>query len=78
MNAETCWTRNVSKNSLRSKEFVALLNNLGNCISYDKVLSTETEWADALLVKDDSYTMVPTNITSRYFTQAAAVNADYA
>ena len=68
------------KNSFRSKEFVTLQSrgNLGHCISYNEVLRINTEWAEALLEKDDSYTAVPTNITSGYFTQAAANNADYA
>ena len=63
------------KNSLRSKEFITLLNNLGHCISYDEILRIDTEWAKALLEKYDSYTEVLKNIRSGYFTQTAANNA---
>lgn len=60
-----------------SKEFITLLNKLGDSISYDDDLYIETEWTDTLLEKDDSYTVVPINITSDYFTQASADNSDY-
>ena len=63
------------KNSLRSKEFITLLNNLGHCISYDEILRIDTEWAKTLLEKYDSYTEVIKNTTSGYFTQTAANNA---
>ena len=41
-------------------------------------LRIDTEWGEALLEIDDSYTMVPANIASGYFTQVAPDNADYA
>ena len=46
------------ENSLPSKEFITLLNNLGHCFSYDEILCIDTEWAKALLEKVDSYTKV--------------------
>lgn len=60
-----------------SKEFITLLNKLGDSISYDDDLYIETEWTDTLLEKDDSYTVVPINITSGYSTQASADNSDH-
>ena len=42
------------ENSLPSKEFITLLNNLGHCFSYDEILCIDTEWAKALLEKVDS------------------------
>ena len=67
------------KHSLRSKEFITLLNNLGHCIGHGKVLRTDTDWAKALLEKDDSYTMFKKKKKAfGYFTQTAANNADYA
>ena len=51
---------------------------MGHCISYDEVLCIDAEWVKTLSEKDDSYTIVPTDIASGYFTQAAVDNADYA
>lgn len=66
------------KNSLCSKKLITLLNKMGHCISYDEVLCIDAEWVKTLSEKDDSYTIVPTDIASGYFTQAAVDNADYA
>ena len=65
------------RNSLRSTEFITLLNNLGCCFSYDDILRVDTKWANALPENDDSYTKVLKNIISGYFTQASANNAHY-
>ena len=65
------------RNSLRSTEFITLLNNLGCCFSYDGILRVDTKWANALPENDDSYTKVLKNIISGYFTQASANNAHY-
>ena len=76
-NTKTCWLRMSLRNSLRSTEFITLLNNLGCCFSYDDILRVDTKWANALPENDDSYTKVLKNIISGYFTQASANNAHY-
>ena len=65
------------KNSIRSKEFINYLNNLGHCISYDDVLRIETTWATALVEEGEGYATIPTNVKPNFFTQAASDNGDY-
>ena len=65
------------KNSLRSKEFIRYLNNLGHCICYDDVLRIDTSWAAGLIEEGDGYATIPTNIVPGIFTHAAFDNGDY-
>ena len=65
------------KNSLRSKEFIIYLNNLGHSISYDDVQCIETTWANDILTCGDGYATIPSNIKPSYFFQAASDNGDY-
>lgn len=65
------------KASGRSKDFIRCLNNLGHCISYDDVLRIETSWAEGLIEEGDGYAMIPSNIVTGSFVQAAFDNADY-
>ena len=43
------------KNSLRSKEFRTILNNLGHAVSYGDVLRIETTWASSIIDSGDGY-----------------------
>lgn len=65
------------KNSLRSKEFITYLNNLGHCISYDDILRVETTWTSNILGSGDGYATIPSNIIRGSFAQAASDNGDY-
>ena len=65
------------KNSVRSKEFITFLNNLGHCISYDDVLRIDTSWASGIIERDEGYATIPTNVIPNVFTQAASDNGDY-
>ena len=65
------------KNSLRSKEFITYLNNLGHSICYDEVLRIETRWASDILEKGDGFATLPSNLSKDFFTQAASDNGDY-
>ena len=65
------------KNSIRSKEFITYLNNLGHCISYDDVLRIDTNWASGIIENGDGYATIPSNIKHNAFTQAASDNGDY-
>jgi len=66
------------KSSVRSKEFITYLNQLGHCISYDTVLRIETRWANSVLSESNDYSTIPSNIQHMIFTQAASDNGDYA
>ena len=65
------------KNTLRSKEFISYLNNLGHSISYDDVLRIETTWASDIIDSGAGFATIPHNIKPNIFTQAASDNADY-
>ena len=65
------------KNSLRSKEFITILNRQGDSIRYQDTLSIEAYWAADLLEDGNGYATIPTNISHGIFTQAATDNSDY-
>ena len=65
------------KASGRSKDFIRCLSNLGHCISYDDLLRIETSWAEGLTEEVDGYAMIPSNIVTGSFVQAAFDHADY-
>ena len=65
------------KRSVRYKEFITYLNNLGHSICYDDVLRIDTSWEMGLVEAGDGYATIPTNIHSNIFTQAAFDNGDY-
>ena len=67
----------VLKISVRSKEFITLLNNLGHSVSSDNILHVDTPLAAGILEANDGYSTVPTNIRENSFTQAASDNGDY-
>ena len=62
----------------RSKEVIMILNRMGHCVSYDDVEIMDTSLAKELLAKAELYggVVMPTNITSGSFVQAAADNND--
>ena len=65
------------KSSLRSKEYITLLNRFGDCISYDDALRVETAWGNNVLSDEDGYATIPSNIQEGLFFQAASDNGDY-
>ena len=65
------------KTALRSKDYITVINRLGDCISYNQVLVTDAYWANCTQNSSDGYAMVPTNIIKGVFAQAASDNADY-
>ena len=65
------------KRSLRSKEYITLLNRFGHCISYNDALRVETAWANNVLSGEDGYATIPSNIQEGFFFQAAFDNGDY-
>ena len=64
------------KNSLRSKEFITYLYNLGHFICYDEVLQSEATWVFDILGKGDGFATLPTKFRQLLFTQAASDNGD--
>ena len=65
------------KSSIRSKEFIKYLNNLGHCISYDTVLRIYTFWAMGIMKEGEGYSTIPSNMQPNTFTKAAFDNGDY-
>ena len=65
------------KNSLRSKEFITHLNNLGHSLCYDEVLQIEANCASNILEKGDGFATLPTNLSKFFLTQAASDNGNY-
>ena len=65
------------KNSLRSKEFITYLNNLGRSICYDEVLRIEFTWVSGIWGKVDGFATLPTYLSKFFFTQASSDNGDY-
>ena len=62
----------------RAKSLVTMLNRHGHCISYDSLKRIDTKWANMMKSVDDNpYAVIPSNIQSGVFTQAAADNADF-
>ena len=50
------------KASLRSREYVTLLNKLGETVNYHEVLATDAYWAEQIIERGDGYATIPTNI----------------
>ena len=65
------------KNSLRSKEYITKLNNLGHSISYDDVQRIETTWASSIIDSGEGYATLPSNTVRDVFSQAASDNGDF-
>ena len=65
------------KRSVRSKELITLLNNLGHSVGYNDILRIDTTWAAGNLEANDGYSAVPINIRENIFTQAASDNGGY-
>ena len=65
------------KNSLRSKEFITYLYNLGHSIFYGEVLPIEATWVTDILEKVDGFATLPTKLSKFNFLQAASDNGDY-
>ena len=55
------------KSSLRSKEYITLLNRFGHCISYNDALRVETAWANNVLSDENGYAAIPSNIQEGLF-----------
>ena len=64
------------KRSVRSKELITLLINLGHSVGYNVILRIDTTWAAGNLETYDGYSTVPTN-RENIFTQAASDNGGY-
>ena len=65
------------KRSVRSKELITLLINLGHSVGYNDILRIDTTWAAGSLEANDGYSAVPINIRENIFTQAASDNGGY-
>ena len=50
----------VLKRSVRSKELITFLNNLGHSVSYGDILRIDTTWAAGILEANNGYSTVPT------------------
>ena len=65
------------KASLRSREYIALLNKFGESVNHHEVLGMDAYWAAQIIERGDGYATVPTNIVFGEFSKAAFDNADY-
>ena len=65
------------KASLRSREYITLLNKFGESVNYHEVLGIDAYWAEQIIERGDGYATIPTNIVFGEFAQAAFGNADY-
>ena len=65
------------KASLRSREYITLLNTFGESVNYQQVLGIDVYWAEQIIERGDGYTTIPTNIVFGEFAQAAFDNADF-
>ena len=65
------------KASLRSREYITLLNKFGESVNYHEVLGIDTYWAEQIIERGDGYATIPTNIVFGEFAQAAFDNADF-
>ena len=62
----------------RAKNLVTLLNRHSHCICYDALKRIDTIWAKMMeSVDGNPFTVIPSNIVDRVFTEAAADNADF-
>ena len=50
--------------SLRSREYITLLNKYGENMNYDKVLGIDAYWAEDIIERRDGYATISTNIVS--------------
>ena len=50
------------KASLRSREYIILLNKFGESVNYHEVLGIDAYWAEQIIERGDGYATVPTNI----------------
>ena len=67
----------VLKRTVRSKELIKSLNNLGHSVSYGDILRIDTTWVAGICEANDGYSTASTNIRENIFTQAASDNGDY-
>ena len=65
------------KASLRSREYITLLNKFGESINCYEVLGIDAYWAEQIIERGDGYAIIPTNVVYGEFAQAAFDNADY-
>ena len=65
------------KASLRSREYITLLNKFGESMSNHEVLGIGAYWAEQIIERGDGYATIPTNIVFGEFAQAAFDNANY-
>ena len=63
--------------SLRSREYITLLNKFGESGNNHEVLGTDAYWAEQIIERGDGNATIPTNIIFGEFAQAAFDNADY-
>ena len=66
-----------SKASLRSREYVTLLNKFGESVNYHEVLGIDAYRAEQIIERSDGYATISTNIVFGECTQAAFDNANY-
>ena len=65
------------KASLRSREYITLLNKFGESVNYHEVLGIDAYWAEQIIERGDGYATIPTIIVFGEFAQAAFDNADF-
>ena len=64
------------KASLRSREYITLLNKFGESVNYHEVLGTDAYWAEEIIERGDGYATISTNIVFDECAQSTFDNAD--
>ena len=64
------------KASLRSREYITLLNKFGESVNYHEVLGIGAYWAEEVIERGDGYATISTNMF-KYCAQATFDNVDY-
>ena len=65
------------KASLRSREYITLLNKFGESVNYHDVLGIDGYCTGKIIERGDGYATIPTNIVFGEFAKAAFDSADY-
>ena len=63
------------KASLRSREYITLLNKFGESVNCHECLGIDAYWAEEIIERGDSYATISTNIVSGECAQATFDNA---
>ena len=65
------------KASLRSREYITLLNKFGESVNYHEVLGIDAYWTEEIIDRGDGYATISTNIVFGECVQATFDNVDY-